>query len=173
MGSVPNNDTHFPFGHAWSCGDTWDRPTSTDPAEVGCTVCRTEMACFPTGERPVYVPDPRGEMLAQRVTTSIENGNWQAMLTAAQELYAHRVGATEGAGRRANAAPHGEDIPSGHRTSVLPCAPEGFGWRCICGAGRCGDGNGAYTETDAHAAAAAHLVAVVKMRAADAQAGGR
>lgn len=88
MSTLPNA-THFPFGHAWSCGDTWDRPTSTDPAVVDCTHCRTQMACFPNGERPAYAPDPRGEMLARRVQTSIENGDWSAMLTAAKALYAH------------------------------------------------------------------------------------
>lgn len=47
MNTVPNDaqrpDVHFPYGHMWSCGDTFNKPTSGYAADVTCSVCLGEM----------------------------------------------------------------------------------------------------------------------------------
>lgn len=45
------NTLHFPFGHPWSCGNTFGQATTLDPSKVTCYDCQGEM------DRPSIVAD--------------------------------------------------------------------------------------------------------------------
>jgi len=82
------SQTHFPYGHPWSCGSTFGESTSIDREKVTCTVCVSEMEIFPDKD-PELKPDAHGEYLAERVRAHIEQGRWDEMLEAARQLHAH------------------------------------------------------------------------------------
>ena len=83
MTATTTTPTHFPYGHFASCGSTAGKPTSTDPRQITCRVCKSEYAWKAQADRVVPETTTTTDLtaLAAQLRTATSRKDAHAALT--------------------------------------------------------------------------------------------